>query len=125
MAPKPTNPFQRTFLVPLVREIQVNSQKANLLIDTGMVTSVAFSAATARKVGLMVAADNGPPHEEKVTLRLDSSEMTDVTAWVYAKGTNGDRSLSKNGAVAGSLFLQQFNTTFDYTKGLVVLERFE
>jgi len=48
--------------------------------------------------------------------------MTDVPASVYAKGTSADQSLSKYGVVAGSLFLQQFVATFDYKKGIVVLE---
>ncbi len=122
MAPKPSNPFQPTFLVPLVRDVQVNGQKTNLLINTGIATSVAFSSATAKKVNLPIAIDSGG-REEKITLRFESLEMTDVPAWVYAKGTSADQSLSKYGAVAGSLFLQQFVATFDYRKGVVVLER--
>ena len=124
MAPKPTNPFQATFMVPVVRDIQVNGQKANLLFDTGIATSVAFSSTTARKVGLDVPTENGPPRQDKTTLRFEGTELADVPIWIYAKGTSADQSLSKHGAVAGSLFLQQFVATFDYRKGVVILQRF-
>jgi hypothetical protein len=124
MAPKPSNPFQPTFMVPVVRDVQINGQKANLLMDTGIATSVAFSSATAKKVGLDVPTENGPPRQDKTTLRFEATEMADVPIWIYAKGTSGDQSLSKHGAVAGSLFLQQFVATFDYRKGVVILQRF-
>jgi len=55
-------------------------------------------------------------------LRFESSEISDVPASIYAKGTSADQTLSKYGVVAGSLFLQKFIATFDFQKGLVVLE---
>jgi len=124
MAPKPTDPFQRTYQLPVVEEVQLNGQKLNLLVDTGMASSVALSSSTAKKVGLQAPADNGPAREEKVTLNLKSQELKDVSAWIYAKGSGPDQKLSKHGAAAGSLFLQNFIALFDYRKGLVVLERF-
>jgi hypothetical protein len=124
MAPKPSNPFQATILVPVIENIQINGQKAKVLFDTGIAASVALSSSTAKKIGLTQPTESGPPREEKVTLLMDTSEMTDVAASIYAKGTPGDEKLSKHGAVAGSLFLQAFVATFDYKKSLVVLERF-
>ena len=124
MAPKPSNPFQATVLVPLVKDVLINGQKANLLMDTGIATSVAFSSATAKKVALTLPDENGPPREDKATLRFESSELTDVPIWIYAKGTNADKKLSQHGAVAGSAFLKNFIVTFDYKKSVVVLERF-
>ena len=124
MAPKPSNPFQATVLVPLVKDVLINGQKANLLMDTGIAASVALSSATAKKVALTVPDENGPPREDKVTLRFESSELTDVPISIYAKGTSADKKLSHHGAVAGSTFLQNFVVTFDYKKSLVVLERF-
>ncbi len=124
MAPKESNPFQRTVMVPVVRDVQVNGQKANLLLDTGVATSVAFSSSTAKKIGLEVPADNGQPRQGKVTLRFEANEIADVPIWIYPKGTNADELLDKHGAVAGSVFLQSFIATFDYRKGLVVLQRF-
>ncbi len=124
MASKETNPFQLTYLVPVVHDVQFNGQKANLLFDTGIATSVAFSSSTAKKIGLDVPADNGPPRQDKIKLRFETTELVDVPIWIYAKGTAGDQKLSKHGAVAGSLFLQTFVTTFDYRKGLVILQLF-
>jgi hypothetical protein len=49
MAPKPSNPFQPTFLVSLVRDVQVNGQKTNLLFNTGVATSLAFSSSRLRR----------------------------------------------------------------------------
>jgi hypothetical protein len=124
MAPKPSNPFQATILVPVVKDVLINGQKANLLIDTGVATSVALSSSTAKKVALAVPDENGPPREDKATLRFDSSELTDVPISIFAKGTSADQKLSQHGAVAGSAFLQNFVVTFDYKKSVIVLERF-
>ena len=124
MAPKASNPFQRTFQVPLVGEVLMNGEKINLLVDTGIASTIAISSSTAKKVRLQVPADNGPAREEKVTLKLKSQDINDVSAWIYPKGTSGEQKISKYGAIAGSLFLQDFIALFDYRKGLVVLERF-
>lgn len=124
MAPKPSNPFQATILVPVVKDVLLNGQKVNLLMDTGVATSVALSSSTAKKVALALPDENGPPREDKATLRLQSNELTDVPIWIFAKGTNADKKLSQHGAVAGSAFLQNFVVTFDYKNSVVVLERF-
>lgn len=125
MAPKPTDPFQKTYMVPLVKDVQINGQKTNLLFDTGIATLLALSSSTGKKAGLNVPAENEPPREEKITLRLESNELADVPAMIYAKGTSADQNLSKSGgAVAGSFFLQKFVVIFDYRKGVVVLEQF-
>lgn len=125
MAPAPSDPFRKTYLVPLVKDVQMNGQKTNLLFDTGIATLLALSSSTGKKAGLNVPAENEPPREEKITLRLESNELADVPAMIYPKGTGADQNLSKSGgAVAGSLFLQKFVAIFDYRKGVVVLEQF-
>jgi len=121
MAPKPDDPFRKTFLVPVVKEVQFNGQKQNLLIDTGVASSIAFSSGAAKKVGFTPPTENS--REDKVTLRFESQELTEVPSSIYAKGTSSDEKLSKHGVVAGSLFLQNFVVLFDYKKGVVVLER--
>ena len=123
MAPKSENRYQVRFLVPVIEDVQINGQKADLLIDTGVATVVALSAGTAKKVGLAPATEGGPPREEKVTLRFDANELADVPVSIYAKGSGGDKKLSDHGAVAGSIFLQPFVATFDYKKSVVVLEK--
>lgn len=125
MAPKADEFVRKTYMVSLVKDVQMNGQKTNLLFDTGIATLLALSSSAGKKVGLSVPAENEPPREDKVTLRFDANEFTDVPATIYPKGTPADQNLSKSGgAVAGSLFLQRFVATFDYKKGLVVLERF-
>lgn len=124
MAPKPTSPFEKTYLMPLIEDVQLNDQKLKLMLDTGTASSLALSSAAAKKVRLAVPDENGPPREEKLTLRFQSQAIDDVSTLIYAKGTGADQKLSKYGAVAGSLFLQNFIALFDYRKGLVVLEQF-
>ena len=125
MAPKGDEFVRKTYMVSLVKDVQMNGQKTNLLLDTGIATLLALSSSTGKKIGLTVPAENEAPREDKVTLRFDANEFPDVPATIYPKGTPADQNLSKSGgAVAGSLFLQRFVATFDYKKGLVVLERF-
>lgn len=125
MAPKADDFVRKTYMVPRVKDVQMNGQKTNLLFDSGITTMLALSASTGKKVGLTVPAEKEPPRDDKVTLRLDANEFPDVAATIYAKGTGADQNLSKSGgAVAGSFFLQKFVSTFDYKKGVIVLERF-
>lgn len=121
IAPKPDDSFRKSFLVPLVKGVQFNGQKGNLLLDTGVATSIAFSSSVAKKMGLTVPTENG--RMEKIIVSFESQQLTDVPAWVYAKGSSADEMLAKYGAVAGSLFLQDFVVLFDYKKALVILER--
>jgi hypothetical protein len=125
MAPKPSDPFKKTYQVSLVKDVQVNGQKTNVLFDTGVATVLALSSSIGKKIGLEVPLENASPRQDKVTLRFESNEFPDVPVMIYAKGTSGDQHLSRfGGAVAGALFLQKFVATFDYRKGIVVLERF-
>jgi len=121
MAPKPTSAFQKTYQMPLVRDVLFNGQKANVMFDTGMATAIAVSSSAAKKIGLTVPADTA--RAEKLTLRLEPQEFTNVPAWIYAKGTGADELLSKHGVVAGSYLLQEFVALFDYKKGVIILER--
>lgn len=125
MAPKGDEFVRKTYMVALVKDVQMNGQKTNLLLDTGIATLLALSSSTGKKVGLSVPAENEAPRDDKVTLRFESNELPDVPATIYPKGTAADQNLSKSGgAVAGSLFLQKFIAIFDYKKGVVVLEKF-
>jgi hypothetical protein len=124
MAEKASNPFQRTFMIPIVSEVTINGQKSKLLLDTGRAASLAFSSSAAKKAGLSAPADNSAPREDKLkSLRLGEYEMADVPAMLYAKGTSAELSLSKYGVVAGTAFLQNFLATFDFRGKYVVLER--
>jgi hypothetical protein len=124
MAEKASNPFMRTFVIPIVNDVTFNGQKVKLLLDTGRAISLAFSSSAAKKAGFTLTEENGAPHEEKVkTVRLGEYEMTDVPAMLYAKGTSAEQILSKYGVVAGTIFLQNFVTTFDFRSKAIILER--
>jgi hypothetical protein len=124
MAEKASNPYVRTFFVPVVEDVTFNGQKVKLLLDTGRASSLAFSSAAAKKAGFALPAEDGSPLEDKVkSLRLGEYEMSDVPATLYPKGTNVEKTLSKYGVVAGTVFLQNFITTFDFRSKYVILER--
>lgn len=124
MDEKASNPFMRTFLVPVVRDVTFNGKEAKLLLDTGRATSLAFSSSVAKKVGFTLPEDKGQPRADKVSsLRLDTYEIADVPVMLYAKGTSAEQSLSRYGVVAGTLFLQNFIATFDFRNKVVILER--
>ena len=124
MAEKESNPFQKTFRMPLVPDVTFDGKKSKLLLDTGKPTHLALSLSVAKNVGFTLPAENDPPREERVkSLRLGTAEMSDQPVTVYPKGSNVEKSISKYGAVAGSTFLRDFVATFDFRNGLVVLER--
>jgi hypothetical protein len=50
--------------------------------------------------------------------------MSDLPVMLYPKGSAAEKSISKYGAVAGTIFLQSFIATFDFQSGVIVLERF-
>ena len=124
MAEKESNPFLKTFRVPLVSDVAFDGKKSKLLLDTGKPTHLALSLSVAKNVGFALPAENDPPREEKVkSLRLGTFEMSDLPVTVFPKNSNAEKSISKYGAVAGSVFLQSFIVTLDFRNGLVVLER--
>ena len=124
MAEKESNPFLKTFRVPLVRDVTFDGKKSKLLLDTGKPTHLALSLSVAKNVGFTLPSENDPPREEQVkSLRLGTSEMSDLPVMVYPKGSSAEKSISKYGAVAGSIFLREFVATFDFRNGLIVLER--
>ena len=124
MAEKESNPFMKTFRLPLVTDVAFDGQKSKLLLDTGRATHLAFSSSVTKKVGLMPPVDNGPPRQDRIkSLRLGDSELTDLPVVLFAKGTPPEKSISKYGVIAGSIFLQNFVATFDFRGGLIVLER--
>jgi hypothetical protein len=125
MAEKESNPFMKTFRLPLVTDITFDGKKSKLLLDTGKPTHLALSLSVAKNVGFTVPAENDPPRDEKVkAMRLGTLEINDLPVTVFPKNSNVEKSISKYGAVAGSVFIQNFVATFDFRGGLIVLERF-
>jgi hypothetical protein len=124
MAEKESNPFKKTFMLPIVGDVLINGKEVKMLLDTGRATSLALSSSAAKKVGFTLPADNGPPRADKAgSLDLGGHKIADVPVMLFAKGTDADQSLSKYGVVAGSSFLQNFLVTFDFKNKIVILEK--
>lgn len=124
MAEKESNPFMKTFVLPIVDELMINGKELKLLLDTGRATSLAFSSSTAKKVGFTLPAENDPPRADVAAqVDLGGHKMTNVPVILFAKGTVADQSLSKYGVVAGTIFMKDFLVTFDFRNKVVLLER--
>jgi hypothetical protein len=124
MAEKISNPFKKTFMLPIVGDVTVNGKEVKMLLDTGRATSLAFSSSSAQKAGFTLPSENDPPRADKAgSLDLGGYRMTDVPVMLFAKGSDADKSLSKYGVVAGSIFLQDFLVTFDFKNKVVLLEK--
>lgn len=111
--------------VPIVEDLTIQGKKFKTLFDTGAVTVVSLSASAAKQLGLSPPPDKGPPRPDKVTyLRLSADEeIPDLPVMVYAKGSDFDRDELDFAAVVGTVFLKNFNVTFDFRKKIIVLER--
>lgn len=124
MAEKVSNPYKKTFVLPIVGDVIVNGKEVKMLLDTGRATSLALSSSAAKKLGFALPAENGPPRADKAgSVDLGGHKMADVPVMLYAKGTDADQSLSMYGVVAGSRFLQDFLVTFDFKNKVVFLEK--
>jgi hypothetical protein len=124
MAEKISNPFNQTFMLPIVGAVTVNGIEVKMLLDTGRATSLAFSSSSAQKVGFTLPSENGQPRPDKAgSLDLGGYRMTDVPVMLFGKGSDADKSLSKYGVVTGSIFLKEFLVTFDFKNKVVLLEK--
>jgi hypothetical protein len=117
------DPYKQNLTVPAVEKVSFNGKPGKLLLDTGMVAVVALTSSAAKKLGFNAPPDKGEPRTDSIgSLRLGSYEMTGVPVKIYAKGTGADDRLGEHGAVAGSVFLQNFISTFDFRNKVVILE---
>jgi hypothetical protein len=116
-------PLRVHLIRPIVENVTFNGKIAKLLLDTGTVTVIALSSSAAKKLGCIVPSEKGSPRSDRVeSLRLGAYELKNVPVVIYAKGTSVDQSLGEYGAVAGSLFLQNFIVTLNFRTKVVVLE---
>jgi hypothetical protein len=107
---------------PVVENVTFNGKISKLLLDTGTVTVIALSSSTAKKLGYTVPSDKSSPRADRIeSLGFGSYELKSLPVVIYAKGTSIDQSLGEYGAVAGSLFLQNFIVTFNFRSKVVVL----
>lgn len=123
MGEKENNPYKRTYVVPNVEGAKINGKDIKLLLDTGRATTIALSAASAKKVGLTAPEENEQPREDKVSIDIAGQQIPDVPIAVFPKGAAGERSLGGNAAVVGSVFLKEFLVTFDFKNKTVLMER--
>jgi len=124
MAQKDSNPYTKTFVLPIVGAVTINGKEVKLLLDTGRATPLAFSSSSAKKLGFTLPSENDGPRTDKAdSLDLGGYKMTEVPVMLFAKGTGADQSLSKYGVVAGTMFLKHFLVTFDFQNKVVLLER--
>ena len=123
MDEKESNPFKRTHVVPNVDGAKINGKEIKLLLDTGRVTIIALSAASAKKIGLTAPEENEQPREDKISLEIAGQQIPDLPVAVFPKGSAGERSLGGHAAIAGSVFLKNFIVTFDFKNKTVTMER--
>lgn len=117
------DPLKWNVTLPVVEKVTLDGKKIRMLLDTGLVTVVALSSSSARKLGLQVPPEKGAPRRDKIrSLLLSEYEMNDVPVFLYAKDAIVGQSLSEHGAVLGSVFLQNFTVTFDFSKKIVTLQ---
>jgi hypothetical protein len=116
-------PLREHFTRPIVGNVTFNGKLARLLLDTGTATVIALSSSAAKKLGYTVPSEKSPPRSDIVELlSFGGYELKSVPVVIYAKGTSIDQTLGEYGAVAGSLFLQNFVVTFNFRSKVVILE---
>jgi len=123
MDEKESNPFKRTHVVPNVSGAKINGKEFKLLLDTGRVTTIAISAASAKKLGLTAPEENEQPRAETVSIEVAGHQIPDVPTTVFPKGKDGERTLGGYAAVAGTLVLKNFLLTLDYKNRIATMER--
>ena len=123
MDAKENNPFKRTHAVPNVDGAKINGKEIKLLLDTGRVTTIALSAASAKKLGLTAPGENEQPREDKISIDIAGHQIADLPVLVYPKGAAGERSLGGYSGIVGSLVLKNFILTFDFKDKTVTMER--
>lgn len=118
------NEFGQTLTLPLVEKVMFGDKPARVLLDTGTVTVVALSSATAKRLGFETPPEKGAARVDSIrSLRFGPVEFSDVPVAIYAKGSGADAQLGDGGALAGTALLQNFVATFDYRGKVVILER--
>src|ERR1044071_5560463 len=116
--------FGRTLPLPLVDKVMFNDKPAKVLLDTGIVTAVALSSSTAKRLGFEPPPENGEARADSIrSLRFGPVEVSDVPVPLFPKGSGVGARLGDGGALAGSALLQNFVATFDYRGRVVILER--
>lgn len=109
--------------VPVVDGVTFDGKKVRVLLDTGSIMVVGLSSSAAKKLGFTVPPEKGAPRTDKIgSLHLAAYEVTDVPILISAKGTQLERDLSEHGVVVGIAVLQNFVTTFDFRRKVVILE---
>ncbi len=115
--------FKRLLTLPLVEKVMFNGKPARVMLDTGVVAVVILSSSAAKKLGFEPPPEKGPARADSIqALEFGPLKLSAVPVTIYPKGSPAEARLGDNGALAGSVFLQNFVATFDYRGKVVVLE---
>jgi hypothetical protein len=115
--------FKRPLTLPLVEKVMFNGKPARVMLDTGVVAVVALSSSAAKKLGFEPPPEKGTARADSIqALELGPVKLSAVPVAIYPKGSPAEARLGDNGALAGSIFLQNFVATFDFRGKVVVLE---
>jgi hypothetical protein len=120
---EPDNLYEPYAIVPVITGVTFDGKKAKVVLNTGMVTVISFSSSTAKKMGLTLPPEKSATRTDKIgSVHLGSYELKAVPVIISAKGTDLDHALEDPGAAFGTVFLQNFVSTFDFRHKRVILE---
>ncbi|HEX8687408.1 MAG TPA: retropepsin-like aspartic protease, partial [Pyrinomonadaceae bacterium] len=107
--------FGRPLTLPLVEKVVFDGRPGKVMFDTGVVTVVALSASAAKRLGYEPPPEKGAARDDTVrALDVGPVKLSGVPVIIYPKGSPAEARLGDDGALAGSVFLQNFVATFDY-----------
>lgn len=109
--------------LPIVEEFTFDSKKIKTVLDTGSALVVAFSPAATKQLGQTVPTEKSTRAGKINLLSFGGSEFSEVPVLFYGKKMGFDRDSGEFGAIAGNGFLQNFRTTFDFRRKLIIMER--
>jgi Aspartyl protease len=106
-----------------IAEATFDGKKFETLFDTGTVTVVSLSASAAKELKLPAAEKNQTATGRVGVMRLNDFDVKDVPVVIYPSGSRFDTDEFDFRATAGVGFLQNFLSTFDFSKRVLILER--
>ena len=106
-----------------VAEAMFAGKKMETLFDTGTVAVVSLAASAAKDLKLPAAEKNQTASGQVGVMKVDNFEVKDVPVLINPSGSSFDSDEYDFRATAGVGFLQNFLSTFDFSKRVLILER--
>ncbi len=108
----------------MAESVTFDGKKIKTLFDTGALTVVSLTSSAAKQIGLSAPPEKDEPRADKIgSLRFGEIEFMGLPVMLHARGSDFDRDSAGYGAVVGIALLQNFVVTFDFRKGVIILER--